>query len=502
MSSVVRRGVDARRVDAPVHVDATLTDLRHGTRWDIARRLRREARRALPHYVVLSDVLAVALATLGSTLVNGAPRPHDPFVVLGCVTAVHAGLRAYRPRLQLSVLDDLPAMFAATLAALVALLAFGSVGLATVPKRELAVGMVVLGVSLVLARSLCYAVVRSARRSGLIEHRTLVLGAGPTGRQLAEAMLAHPEYGLRPVGFVDADLADDAASLPVPMLGHTRDLVGLVRREGVTEVIVADPADDLEPGESAREAREAREARLVEALHACDLANCEIFTVPRLHELYEGTRDVDHLWGIPIMRARRATWRSSAWRVKRMLDVVLGALALLVLSPILAVVALAVRLEVGPRVLFRQVRVGLDGRQFTLLKFRSIQPEPESDDTDTAWSVAGERIGPVGRFIRATSLDELPQLLNILHGEMSIVGPRPERPAFVEEFTQAIPRYTARHRVPAGLTGWAQVNGLRGDTSIEERVRFDNHYIQNWSLWFDVKIVARTLGVVLLRRGS
>jgi lipopolysaccharide/colanic/teichoic acid biosynthesis glycosyltransferase len=188
--------------------------------------------------------------------------------------------------------------------------------------------------------------------------------------------------------------------------------------------------------------------------------------------------------------------------VKRVLDVVMAALALVLLAPVMLAVAAAVRWEVGPQVLFRQVRVGLDDRPFTLLKFRSLRP-PEGSAESPVWSISGDaRLGPVGRMIRATSLDELPQLFNILRGEMSFVGPRPERPRFVEQFTQAVPRYAARHRAPAGLTGWAQVNGLRGDTSIEERVRFDNSYIQNWSLWLDVKILVRTIAAVVLRRGS
>jgi lipopolysaccharide/colanic/teichoic acid biosynthesis glycosyltransferase len=136
------------------------------------------------------------------------------------------------------------------------------------------------------------------------------------------------------------------------------------------------------------------------------------------------------------------------------------------------------------------------------MKFRSLKPVDERE-SQTQWNIAhDDRLGPVGRFLRATSLDELPQLLNILRGDMTIVGPRPERPHFVETFTASFPRYTARHRVPAGLTGWAQVHGLRGDTSIEERARFDNYYIENWTLWSDIKIILRTVTAVLRRQGG
>jgi lipopolysaccharide/colanic/teichoic acid biosynthesis glycosyltransferase len=146
--------------------------------------------------------------------------------------------------------------------------------------------------------------------------------------------------------------------------------------------------------------------------------------------------------------------------------------------------------------------VGLDGRPFTMLKFRSLKPTDELESTSN-WNIGGDpRIGRVGGFLRQTSLDELPQLWNVVRGDMSLVGPRPERPFFVQEFTKQFPRYMARHRVPAGMTGWAQINGLRGDTDISERARFDNYYIENWSLWEDVKIVLRTTGQVLRGRGA
>jgi exopolysaccharide biosynthesis polyprenyl glycosylphosphotransferase len=188
--------------------------------------------------------------------------------------------------------------------------------------------------------------------------------------------------------------------------------------------------------------------------------------------------------------------------LKRVFDVVVSGIALLILAPVMLACALAVRLEGGRGVLFRQERVGLDGRPFELLKFRSLRPA-DDDESRTRWNVANDhRMGRVGRFLRQTSLDELPQLLNILRGDMSLVGPRPERPHFVHEFTREFPRYAARHRVPAGLTGLAQVHGLRGDTSIEERAQFDNAYIETWSLWSDVKIMLRTAWAVVRGTGS
>jgi len=181
---------------------------------------------------------------------------------------------------------------------------------------------------------------------------------------------------------------------------------------------------------------------------------------------------------------------------------VVSAIALILLSPLLAATALAVRIDGGPGILFRQVRVGRDGRPFELVKFRSLRPADE-DESLTQWSIQDDdRLTRVGRFVRRTSLDELPQLWTILRGDMTIVGPRPERPHFVEKFSQEEPTYSLRHRVPAGLTGLAQVNGMRGNTSISERSYFDNYYIDNWSLWMDTKVILRTFSEVFFGSGG
>ena len=202
------------------------------------------------------------------------------------------------------------------------------------------------------------------------------------------------------------------------------------------------------------------------------------------------------------MGIRTPSLRGPAWAAKRAFDVTVSVLALLALLPVLLACAGAVRWEGGPGVLFRQERVGRDGRTFLCLKFRSMRPA-DPGESATRWSVAGDdRIGPVGRLLRRTSLDELPQLWNIVRGDMTLVGPRPERPHFVRRFAQEHPRYAHRHRVPAGLTGLAQVSGLRGaETPISDRTRADNYYIENWSLWLDAKVLLRTVGEVLFARG-
>lgn len=475
------RGTDSVRRTEPVG-----PSLHPAPRTDGAR-LRLPAflvRPGIPPYLVSGDLatLAFAAAVTPATL-----WPQHLGLLVGTVLVLaQAGL--YRSRLTLSALDDLPRLLCGVTVGIAAsIMVFVSTG-SPVPLHNVVLHGAVFAASLCAGRALAYSVVRAARRRGLVGHRVLLLGAGRVGARLAAAMQAHPEYGLRPVGFLDPEPLLPAEQLPAPLLGDYDDLAASLLRHDVGQVIVGFGG--------------MRESSLVDVLRTCDRLQCEMFVVPRLFELHRRSRDMDEIWGIPLARVHRPTWRNWSWRLKRVLDVVVSATCLLLLSPLLALIALLVRLEGGRGVIFRQLRVGLDGRPFTLLKFRSIRP---LDDVESAtrWSVAADaRIGPVGRFLRATSLDELPQLVNVLRGDMSIVGPRPERPHFVAQFTDAIPRYPARHRTPAGLTGWAQVHGLRGDTSIEERAAFDNYYIQNWSLWLDAKILLRTVATLLLRRGA
>ena len=242
-----------------------------------------------------------------------------------------------------------------------------------------------------------------------------------------------------------------------------------------------------------------QEPELVAVLRTALERNAEVHVVPRFFEVGVAPTgpDVDDVWGIPLHRVRRAGLRPAAIRAKRAFDVAVAAPLVVLLAPLLGVIALAVRLTSRGGVLFRQRRTGQYGRVIEVLKFRTLQV---SDDSDTRWTVdSPDRFTPVGRFLRRTSLDELPQLWNVLRGDMSLVGPRPERPFFVVRFSEDVRGYSQRHRLPVGLTGWAQIHGLRGDTSIAERARFDNHYIEHWSLWRDVVIMVRTLATVFRR---
>ncbi|MGI8882331.1 MAG: sugar transferase [Jatrophihabitans sp.] len=432
------------------------------------------------------DCVAFAVAILAASLAGGVLRlALLPLLVLTLALYAAAGL--YRSRLTLSALDDLPSLLArAAVAGTVAAALFPLIGVQI--GRTALITSAIFGAVALCARAVAYTAIRWARRSGFMRHDVLILGAGEVGQLLATTLLEHREYGLVPVGFLDSDPLLPSGHQPVPVLGDLTSLSATIRAQRIRVVIVAFGS--------------MRESGVVDILRTCDRLRCEIFLVPRLYELHTVSRDMDFVWGIPLVRLRRAPFRSLTWRVKRAMDAVLAAVALVALAPLIALCAALVRGQGGPGVIFRQQRVGLDGRSFTVLKFRTLRPVNEIEAA-ISWNITDDaRVTRIGRFLRRSSLDELPQLWNVLRGDMSLVGPRPERPFFVAQFTEQFPRYLARYRVPAGMTGWAQVHGLRGDTSISERARFDNYAIENWSLWQDVKILLRTVGQVFRGAGG
>jgi exopolysaccharide biosynthesis polyprenyl glycosylphosphotransferase len=393
----------------------------------------------------------------------------------------------YVARVHLSVLDELPSIIGRLLVAIAAVSAviiYLHQKLAVLTFLETACQAVLL---VILGRVVTTRLIAFGRRRGISQHRTVLIGGGPLAAELARILTQHSEYGLKVDGFVD-DAEHAPAEEYLPRLGGLADLDMAVLATGAVTLLVADGSFE--------------EQSLIEAVRTHTCRQLELLVVPRMHHFHTLTGMADHIGSIPIMRIRNPNLRGPARLAKRAFDVTVAATALTVLLPVLALAALAVRIEGGPGVIFRQIRVGRDGKQFELLKFRSMRPANEHE-SQTNWSVAADnRVGPVGRFLRCTSIDELPQLWNILRGDMTLVGPRPERPHFVEQFSTQFDRYAHRHRVQVGLTGFAQVSGLRGDTSIADRARYDNFYIENWSLWLDIKIILRTFREVLFYRES
>ncbi|MCO1658236.1 sugar transferase [Pseudonocardia sp. S2-4] len=400
--------------------------------------------------------------------------------------ALLTGGGRYRARLHLSVLDELPTLIGKLLTAAAAVALFIGTRYAAesvttfLSNVAIAIGLVVAG------RVLTTGVISWSRRRGLTRHRLVIIGGGPVALELVQALHADQRYGLCVEGFVDDGDLHDAATA-APRLGKLADLDDVVRRHEADVLLIADGAFS--------------ERDLLDVVRTPACEPSDLLVVPRLRYFNSNTGLSDQIGSIPIMRIRTPSLRGPARVVKRVFDVAVAGPALLLVAPVIAVCALAVRIEGGPGVIFRQPRIGRDGREFDCLKLRSMRPVDEHEAA-TTWTVADDRrVGPVGRFLRRSSLDELPQLWNIVRGDMTLVGPRPERPHFVSRFSQEFDRYAHRHRVQAGLTGLAQVNGLRGDTSIADRARYDNYYIENWSLWLDIKIILRTFSEVFFARG-
>ncbi len=417
-------------------------------------------------------VLAVAVALFAPSVLRWSVA----VFVLG-VLAVCALRGQYASRISLSVSKDLGTL---ALAVFVPLMVIATIdGFDPRVRPFVLVGVASLCL-LVLGRAFAYAGIRRARVKGVFAQKVLIVGAGQVAERFADVLEDHPSYGLHPVGLLD-DCADESLSQPV--LGGIDQLDDVLRKYHIDRVVLAFGVN--------------RDPDLVRVIRSCENADVDMYVVPRFFELglQAAARDVDMVWGYPLVRLRRSTMRSSGRRLKRVFDASVAAGFLIVSAPLFGVLALGVKLTSPGPVYFRQRRIGMKGREVEILKFRSMRVNSESD---TQWSVDDDaRVTRIGAFMRKTSLDELPQLWNVLRGDMSLVGPRPERPYFVERFEQEVPRYGDRHRVPVGLTGLAQVNGLRGDTSIQERAWFDNHYIENWSVGGDLAILARTAGAMI-----
>ncbi len=392
--------------------------------------------------------------------------------------------RCFRARLHVSVLDELPwllARFATAVAVVATVLALWYEQATVTSFLTLSLGTAALFLA---GRVVTTQIILWGRRTGRVSHRTVIAGGGAQALELATILRRYPRYGLTVEGFV-GDLRDPAAEA-VLWLGPPSRLRRIIDERDIVVVLVADGISEVE---------------ILGLVHEPTARSWDLLVVPRFCQLHTQVGLPDHVGSIPVMRINNPTLQGPAWTLKRALDVAVSVVALLVLVPLLLLTTVAVRLEGGPGVLFRQERVGRHGETFTCLKFRSMIPA-DSAESATQWAVAHDtRVGSVGRLLRRTSLDELPQLWNVLRGDMTLVGPRPERPHFVDKFSAEIPSYGHRHRVRAGLTGFAQVSGLRGDTPINDRARFDNYYIENWSLWLDAKILIRTVGEVLFARG-
>lgn len=420
------------------------------------------------------------------------PEMYQDIVVImtACLLGVFAFFRLYIPRRGHSRIDLLYSLFLAVsfgfiLGVFVASMVFRGIEL---PRLVYVSWWATAILGIWIARVILDSGLRVSRARGIDTVNVLIVGAGESGRIVLEKIRHAPELGYRVVGFVDDD-PHDALPLDAPILGTLADVAPLIGRCHVSELIIAAPR--LEQRD------------VLELVASCAREHVNVKLFPDIVQIMSTEVTTSELTGLPMVQIRDVALRGWNLALKRAMDIGVSAVALVVLAPLLMAIAAAVKLAggAGP-VFYTQERVGLDGRPFQLVKFRSMRADAEAQ-TGPVWATPDDRRRTkIGTFIRRWSLDELPQLVNVLLGEMSLVGPRPERPHFVEQFSQIVPRYAERHNERAGMTGWAQVNGLRGQTSIAERTKYDVFYVENWSLAFDIKILLKTIGAVFRDRNA
>jgi Undecaprenyl-phosphate glucose phosphotransferase len=335
-------------------------------------------------------------------------------------------------------------------------------------------------VAVVVERSLLREILRETRRRGYNLRHVLLVGDGELGQAIADRIVRHPEFGLKVRGFLTEDPSKIGESIGSnPICGQWNQVAEMVENGGVDQVIFALPLEGL--------------PQLGGLLSLLDGAAVDVKVVPDVERFVSLRTEIEEFEGLPLISLRATPLMGWNRLAKRSMDFVLAAAALVVLAPVLLLLAIAIRLGSPGPVLFSQERMGLDGRLFRVWKFRTMKVDAEAQ-SGPVWATPDDpRRTRLGAFLRRLSLDELPQLFNVLRGEMSLVGPRPERPVFIQDFRARVPKYMLRHMVQAGMTGWAQVNGWRGDTSIEQRIEHDLYYIENWSWRLDLKILALTL---------
>ncbi len=452
---------------------------------------------------VLLDVAMVTAAFAGAYSIRfGSPRtfpyselpPLRETLTVGALAVVlwplvlrSVGL--YRPQRQKSALDEVFGVFKATVLAgllLVAVTYF--VREDRYSRGALLIFTVLAFVGVGAMRFLFKEVLQALRRRGHNLRYVLVLGAGRLARQALEQIEAHRELGFRPVGCLSLTRSRVGQSVDgTQVIGTVRDLREVLGRQQIDQVLVALPSRSFH--------------WLPRIMEICADTTVDVKLVPDVYQYATLFGGLEEFGGLPIVNLQSVGVLGINALAKRAFDLILSALFLALLAPLLLLVALLVKLGSPGPVLYRQERVGLDGKPFRMLKLRTMRNQAEQDGPRFA-EPEDPRVTRLGSLLRRASIDELPQLLNVLAGDMSLVGPRPERPIFIDKFRRHIPRYQLRHMVKAGMTGWAQIHGLRGQTSIEKRVEYDLYYIEHWSLLLDLRILARTLAGGFLSRNA
>jgi exopolysaccharide biosynthesis polyprenyl glycosylphosphotransferase len=451
---------------------------------------------------VIALCAAFALGYVGRTsfLLFGPPDKMDPFIeylptmglhVVTIVTMFYLSRLYHLPRAASRIDLARKVIGVVTVGSLVASAIQELIFKTTIFEVEYSRGMFfyvwVFSALLVITGRELHRILRvQLRRRGFDRDNLLIVGNGKVARDIARKIGTNPALGYHVVGAVVNGKTKTRGSLHgFPIIGTYQDLPRLIDACRVEQIIIALP--------------DAQRAEIVDLVTLCQRGRVDIKIYPDMFAYMAGDLNVDDLGGTPLLTVRDIALRGWRLSLKRGLDFFGAGVGLVFLSPFMLLTAIAIRLESRGPVFYTQERMGLDGRPFHMIKFRTMRTDAEA--SGPGWTVPDDpRVTRLGRFLRSTNWDEIPQLINVVVGEMSLVGPRPERPVYVLQFREHIPRYMERHREKAGMTGWAQVNGLRGDTSIAERTSYDLWYVENWSLWLDIKIIVRTIWQTVTRR--
>jgi Undecaprenyl-phosphate glucose phosphotransferase len=443
--------------------------------------------------LVLTDgamsLLAFFIAYLIRLWARGSEIGRSDYLLLAGIQLVNTLVvffffKFYHRRHAALLMDEVYRLFGAVTVATLLTIAFVSFvfrDTLQIQRMMLLLAWAVGIITLTLGRIAHGRVQRVFQRRGIGAERVLIIGTGEVGRMILQKIQHTPGLGYRVAGFVEASLGGEAPSaakvMGLPVFGAVTDLPKIIEGQGIDEVIIGLP--------------EATHQELVGIVSQCEREKVSIRVFPDVFQIMASEVTISDLGGLPLLTIRDVALRGWKLTLKRIVDIAFSGTFLLVASPIMMLTALLIKFDSPGPVFFAQERMGLDAKPFKMLKFRSMRADAER--SGPGWTTKNDpRRTRVGTFIRKTSVDEFPQFINVLMGDMSVVGPRPEQPAYVEQFRSSIPRYMERHREKAGVTGWAQINGLRGDTSIAERTKYDLWYTENWSLWLDFKIILRT----------
>ena len=391
--------------------------------------------------------------------------------------AVTGQYRSWRGR---TLVDQLFALY--TGIGLAAVLIFAAIELANLgqsySRLTILPAVLLAAVLMTLERYLLRHYETRLRRRGIGTERVLMVGASEGSEVLIRRMTMFPQYGFHVVGVIRDDASPQESYVGVPVVGNLGDLPVLVKELKVDQVFLALPASQRD--------------RLLHLIKLCEDENLEFKIVPDLLEIMSTRVAADAIDGLPLVGIRRNQMRGGAAIVKRSIDIVVSALLLVLFSPVLLAVAILIKLTMPGPLLFRQERIGLNRKPFVIYKFRSMIPDAEAKTGPVVATPGDDRVTQLGRVLRRLSMDELPQLFNVLRGDMSLVGPRPQPTFFDQRYSGEVPRYLERQQVRPGLTGWAEVNDLRGAAPIADRTMYDVYYIENWSLTLDLKCVVLT----------